>query len=107
MSSDAFPCAAGCRQPPTGAAAQPTPGSTVQVAEQPSPGSWLPSSHVSPQPVCVMPSPHTLESPLHVPATQTSDTVHALASSQPVPSGTSPSAGHTGPAPVHVSAASH
>jgi hypothetical protein len=50
-----------------GAPAQAYPGSTLQLAEQPSPEAWLPSSQASMPAVTPSPQPveHTLGAPAH------------------------------------------
>src|SRR4051812_40205903 len=54
----ALPETSGTLQPLSGALVQTSVVSTVQVGEQPSPGSRLPSSQFSPQPLWVTASPH-------------------------------------------------
>src|SRR5690348_16352243 len=84
----------GRRQPLSGPAVHPRPGSTRHVGEQPSPASWLPSSHSSLQLGSRVPSPHTIESPLHAPATHWSALVQTFPSLQLVPSGSDASGPH-------------
>jgi hypothetical protein len=63
------------------------PGVILQEAEQPSPLVRLPSSHSSPQAVCSVPSPQLTDVPPQAPLLHWSAVVHAIPSSQPVPSG--------------------